>query len=315
MNVLSLYARLSIAIALMFAVIYALIAMIAYIFGIVSPIIYALIAFLVIIIQYAISPKIVEITMGVKYIDVHEMPWLHEIVEKLAMKAGIKKPRIGISNISIPNAFAFGRSVKDGRVCVTKGLLNILNREEIEAVLGHEISHIKHRDMILLTIFSAIPLMSYYIFWTSLWSRDRRNNGVIVAMVAFLTYILTNIILLYINRIREYYADYGSAMLTEKPHNLASALYRITLATSRLPAAKIKEAEGMKAFFATDPSKARRDIVELSKADLNMDGHLDEYEVKKFASVARPTVTEKIMEIFSSHPNVVDRIRKLAEIK
>lgn len=315
MGLLSLYARLTIAIALMFTVLYALVALISFIFGIVSPLIYAIIAFLIILLQYAISPRIVEATMRVKYVDEQEMPWLHEIVENLSKKAGIKKPRVGISNIAIPNAFAFGRSVKDGRVCVTKGLLNILNKEEIEAVLGHEISHIKHRDMIFLTLFSAIPLISYYIFWSSLWSRDRRNNGAIVAMVAFLTYILTNMILLYINRIREYYADYGSAKLTNKPYNLASALYRITLSTSRLPAERIKEAEGMKAFFATDPSKARKEVMELSKADLNMDGHLDEQEVKQFASHARASVADKLMEIFSSHPNVVDRIKKLAEVK
>jgi len=310
-----LYARLTIAIALIFAILYALFILIAYILGFAQPIIIGILAFMVVLIQYAISPKIVEATMHVKYVSKEELPWLHEIVERLAEKARIPKPRIGISNISIPNAFAFGRTTKDGRVCITRGLMNILNKDEIEAVLGHELSHIKHRDMVVITMLSAIPLISYIAYWNFLFSRDRRGQGLAMAFVAFFIYFLTNLIVLYVNRIREYYADYGSAILTEKPYMLASALYRITTFTSGMPKAKIKEAEGMKAFFATDPSTARKDLIELKQADLNMDGHLDEYEVKLFASKAKARTSDRLMEIFSSHPNVVDRIKRLAEVK
>jgi len=313
MRKLWLYGRMTIAIMLIFAILYGLIVLIASLLGFFQPVILAIFAFLIVFIQYWLSPKIVEATMRVKYIDENEMPWLHEIVEKLATEAGIPKPRIGISNIDIPNAFAFGRSRRDGRVCVTRGLLRILNREELEAVLGHEISHIKHRDMVIITMLSVIPLISYLVFWNSLWSRDRRNG--LIAGVAFIIYILTNLLVLYVNRLREYYADYGSATLTKKPHLLASALYRITLATYGLPIEKIKEAEGMKAFFATDPSRAGHDLEELRKADLNMDGHLDEHEIKLFASRAKASRFDRIMEIFSSHPNIVDRIKRLAEIK
>jgi len=316
MSRLWLYGRMAMAMFVIFALLYGFMVMLAYIFGFygqIQFIILGLLAFMFIFLQYWLSPKIVEATMRVRYVDENEMPWLHEMVEKLSQRAEIPKPRIGISEIDIPNAFAFGKSKRDGRVCVTRGLLRILNREEMEAVLGHEISHIKHRDMIVITMLSVIPLLSYLVFWNSLWSRDRRNGG--IAIVAFAIYIITNLILLYINRIREYYADYGSAEITQKPHALASALYRITLATNGLPLEKIKRVEGMKAFFATDPSKARHDIIELRKADLNMNGHLDEYEVKVFASRAKAGKFDKIMEIFSSHPNVVDRIKKLAEIK
>ncbi|MCD6473388.1 MAG: M48 family metalloprotease [Thermoplasmata archaeon] len=311
-----LYGRMFIAIAAIFAILYGLIVLIAYLlgfYGTTAFIFLAFFAFILVFLQYWISPKIVEATMHVKYVSEKEMPWLHEIVERLAKQAGIPKPKVGIANVAIPNAFAFGRSKKDGRVCVTKGLLKILNKEEIEAVLGHEISHIKHRDMVVITMLSVIPLISYLIFWNSLWSRDRRNGA--VAAIAFLVYLLTNLIVLYVNRLREYYADYGSAELTKKPHLLASALYRITLATYGMPVEEIKKVEGMKAFFATDPSKARHDLMELRKADLNMNGHLDEQEVKLFASHAKPSKFDKIMEIFSSHPNIIDRIKKLAEVE
>jgi len=311
-----LYGRMIIAITAIFAILYGLVVLIAYLMGFYGSyafITLAILAFVIVFLQYWLSPKIVEVTMRVKYISKEEMPWLHEIIEKLAIEAGIPKPKIGIANVHIPNAFAFGRSKKDGRVCVTKGLLEILNKEEIEAVLGHEISHIKHRDMVVITMLSVIPLISYLIFWNSLWSRDRRNGA--IAGIAFLVYLLTNMLVLYVNRLREYYADYGSARLTKRPHLLASALYRITLATYGLPIEEIKKVEGMKAFFATDPSKARRDLMELKKADLNMNGHLDEYEVKMFAEHAKPSKFDKIMEIFSSHPNIIDRIKKLAEVE
>ena len=311
---LALYIRLAFAIMLLFAIVYALLVLIAYFAGYAQPIVLAILAFIIVLIQYMVSPKIVETTMRVKYISREDNPKLYGMVERLAKEAGIPTPKIGISMLEIPNAFAFGRSKRDGRVCVTKGLLRILNDEELEAVIGHEISHIKHRDMVVITMLSVIPLLSYLIFWNSLWGR-RRGEGAAIAFVAFLVYLISNLIVLYVNRIREYYADYGSAILTKKPHALASALYRITLSTSGLPKEKIKEAEGMKAFFATDPSTSRRDIFDLKQADLNLDGHIDEYEMKMFAERAKISTTDKLMEIFSSHPNVVNRIKKLAAIK
>ncbi len=314
MRVMWLYARLAFAIALLFAVIYALLVLIAYVFGYAQPVFMAVLAFIIVAAQYVVSPKIVEMSMKVKYIDRKDMPKLYEMVKKLAMEANIPMPKVGISNIDLPNAFAFGRSARDGRVCVTKGLLKILNDEEMEAVLGHEISHLKHRDMVVITMLSVIPLISYLIFWSFLWNR-RRGEATLIAFAAFGIYILTNFIVLYVSRIREYYADYGSSEITKKPYALASALYRITTATTLLPREKIKSAEGMKAFFATDPSKAKRDLIDLREADLNMDGHLDEYEVKYFSSRAKASRADKIMEIFSSHPNVIERIKRLAELK
>ncbi|RLF48023.1 MAG: peptidase [Thermoplasmata archaeon] len=312
---LGLYARLAVAIALLFAIIYGLLVLIAYFAGYAQPIVLAVIAFIIVLLQYLISPKIVEATMRVKYIERKDMPKLYDMVERLAREANIPMPKVGIAGIDIPNAFAFGRSAKDGRVCVTRGLLKILNDEELEAVLAHEISHLKHRDMVVITMLSVIPLISYLIFWNFLWGRRRESSAVLIAFVAFLVYFITNLIVLYVSRIREYYADYGSATLTKKPHALASALYRITASTSVIPREKIKQAEGMKAFFATDPSTSKRDVVDLKQADLNLDGHIDEYEMKVFAEKARTTTADKLLEIFSSHPNVINRIKRLAEIK
>jgi len=310
-----LYTRLLLAIALLFAIIYGLLVLIAYFLGYAQPIFLAIIAVFIVILQYAVSPKIVEASMRVRYIRREDNPELYGMVERLAKEANVPMPKVGIANIDLPNAFAFGRSLKDGRVCVTRGLLKILNKEELEAVLGHEISHLKHRDMVVITTLSVIPLICYLAFWSFLWGRRRSEGSMLIAFVAFTVYLITNLIVLYVSRIREYYADYGSAMITKKPHALASALYRITTATTFIRPEKIKEAEGMKAFFATDPSRARKDIIDLKQADLNLDGHLDEYEVKVFASKAKVTTTDKLLELFSSHPNVVERIKKLAELE
>jgi len=315
MSTLWLHTRLAIAIAVMFAIIYGFITLIAYLLGFAYPLPLAVFAFLIMLIQYITGPKIVEMSMRVRYIQRNDNPRLYDIVERLSTSAGIPMPRVGISQIHVPNAFAFGRSRKDGRVCVTSGLLKRLNDEELEAVLGHEISHLRHRDMVVITMLSVVPLICYLIFWSFLWGRGRRDEGIIIALIAFFLYMLTNLIVLYVSRIREYYADYGSAELTGKPYALASALYRITLDSTRIDTRELKKVEGAKAFLATDPSTARRDVSELREADLNLDGHLDMYEVEKFAERAKVTTTDKILEIFSSHPNMVERIKKLASIK
>ncbi len=312
-SVIGLYTKLAIAIALLFGTIFGLLTLIAYIVGYTQPIVIAIIAIFIIILQYIMSPKIVEFSMKVRYVSKEEMPKLHDIVERLAIKASIPKPRIGISEIDLPNAFAFGRSRRGGRVCLTRGLLEILNDDEIEAVLGHEMSHIKHRDMAVITLLSVIPLISYYIFWGALYGRNR-NKASLISALAFMVYLISNLIVLWVSRIREYYADYGSYTLTGKSYPLASALYRITVGTTLVPPVKIRSVEGVKAFFATDPSAAKNEINDLRKADLNLDGHLDEYEMKQFSRVREASSFERIMEVFSSHPNVVNRIKRLAEL-
>ncbi|MEA2053935.1 MAG: zinc metalloprotease HtpX [Candidatus Thermoplasmatota archaeon] len=315
MSTLWLQTRLAIAIAAMFALIYGFITLIAYLLGFAYPLPLAIIALLIVLVQYLTGPKMVEISMRVRYIKREDNPKLYGMVEHLASEAKLPMPKVGISQIKVPNAFAFGRSRKDGRVCVTAGLLERLNEEEMEAVLGHEMSHLRHRDMVVITTLSVVPLICYIAFWSFLWGRGRRNEGVIIAIIAFFLYLLTNLIVLYVSRIREYYADYGSVELTGKPYALASALYRITLDTTRVDAKELKKVEGSKAFLATDPSTARRDIMDLREADLNLDGHLDMYEVEKFARSAKVKTTDKILEIVSSHPNVVGRIKKLVSIK
>ncbi|RLG37608.1 peptidase, partial [Methanosarcinales archaeon] len=222
---------------LLFALIYGVLALITTLLMGVSAVLFAVLALLaafIVIVQFFIGPKIVERTMRVRYVTENEYPELHFMVEDIAMKAGIPKPKVGISEIPIPNAFAFGTSKRNARVCVTRKLMQMLDRDELEGVLAHEISHIKHRDMAVITALSVIPMICYFVYISFFWSgmlggmggERRENSGAVmlaVAFIAFLAYFISNLILLWVSRIREFYADAGSAEITRKPHALASA--------------------------------------------------------------------------------------------
>nr|MDO8076856.1 zinc metalloprotease HtpX [Candidatus Freyarchaeota archaeon] len=320
MRNLGLHLRMFLVVALLFAILFGLFAGIAYLFGYFQPYVFVLMALAIMGIQYMAGPYIVGWTMRVKYVEPHEEPRLHSIVDNLVYKLGIKKPRIGVSDIRIPNAFAFGRWRGDARVVVTKPLLDKLDDEELEAILGHELSHVIHRDMIIITAISVVPLICYYIFLSLVWggmgAGGDRNAGyaALIGLAAFVMYFLTNLLVLYVSRIREYYADAGSAEMTGKPYNLASGLYKLILASKDIDEKELQRVEGVKAFFATDPSKAKGEIRMLIEADLNRDGKLDAYEVKRFAEEAKARKFSSIAELFSTHPNPVKRIIKLGEM-
>jgi heat shock protein HtpX len=313
--------RMWLCVLLLFAVIYTLLIVIATLTEAGTPIVYALLAFVMVGIQFFIGPKIVERSMRIRYVSEGEQPELHRMVSELAMKAGIPKPRVGISEISIPNAFAFGTSKKTARVCVTRRLMEMLKRDELEAVLGHELSHIKNRDMAVITALSVIPMICYFIYFSFFWSGifgggGRNREGALpmmaIALIAFVVYFISNLIVLYASRIREYYADAGSAELTMKPHELASALYKMIYGSAGARQDKIKKEMGsMRAFFAADPVTARSDLKDLRTADLDRNGKIDEYELKAFAESAKVSRADRLMELFSTHPNPVSRVKRL----
>jgi heat shock protein HtpX len=241
------------------------------------------------------------------------------MVAELARAAGIPKPKVGISKLTIPNAFAFGRWQGDGRVCVTEGILRLLKKDELRAVLGHEISHLKHRDMALITLLSVIPMICWYIAWGLMWSRGGRDrNGGYTALIgigAFLLYFITNLLVLYGSRIREYYADLGSVQIGNAPQQLATALYKLVYSNARMPKEALKQGEGLKAFFVNDPSRSWNEIRELKQIDLDMSGTIDSEELMALRSKnIRVGTADKLMEIFSTHPNMLKRIQHLSTL-
>jgi heat shock protein HtpX len=257
--------------------------------------------------------------MRVKYIERQDSPRLFQMVESLSIRANIPMPKIGIAQIGIPNAFAFGRGIRDGRVCVTHGILNLLGDDELRAVLGHELSHIKNRDVLTITILSVIPMIMYRIAWQFLFfgrRRDSRGNTVLIGLTAFVFYFITNLLVLYASRIREYFADRGSIAMGNKPAALASSLYKLVYGSARMSPESLKESEGLKAFFLNDPSKARNEIKELSQLDLDKSGTIDHGELALLQNKQiRLGFGDKMMEVLSTHPNMLKRIKRLSEYR
>jgi heat shock protein HtpX len=308
-------------VTLLFGVIYALIVVIGSSFLHVGDFsFYLILSIVMMFIQYMLGPKIVEWSMRVKYIKREENPRLFQIVESLSVRANIPMPRIGIAQIDIPNAFAFGRSIKDGRVCVTAGIINLLNEEELKAVLGHELSHLKNHDVLTITLLSVIPMIMYRIAWQFLFYGRRRDerggNTMLIGLAAFIFYFLTNLLVLYASRIREYFADRGSVLLGNQPKALASSLYKLAYGAARMDKESLKQTEGLKAFFINDPSKGRKDVLELSQLDLDKSGTIDASELEALrGSNIRLNLGDRMMELLSTHPNMLKRIKKLSEYR
>jgi len=318
-----LQARMYLLIVLLFSILYGVITGVGTWMGAGSAITYLIIGVGFLLIQYLISPAIVGWSMRIKWVTEKEAPELHQMVAELAERARLPKPRVGISQLSIPNAFAFGRTRRDGRVCVTQGIMKLLNKEELKAVIGHELSHIKHRDMAIITLISVIPLIMYWIAWTTMWrgafGGNRQGSGSYAALVglgAFLLYFITNLLVLYGSRIREYYADLGSVQLGCMPHHLATALYKLVYGNARMRnSEELRRVEGVNAFFVNDPSRSYYEVKELSQVDLDMSGTIDYNELMALRQKeVKLSKSQKLMEIFTTHPNMLKRIKHLSTL-
>ena len=323
---MGLQIRMWLLVALMFAILYGVITGIGSYMGAGSAGVYLILGLVFLGIQYLVSPYLVQLMMRVKWVSQEEEPELHQMVAELAEQAGIPKPRVGISQISIPNAFAFGRTMRDGRVCVTEGIRSLLSKQELRAVLGHEISHIKHRDMMIISLLSVIPLILYWLSWNLMWGRrlgSKRESGGYAALIGLgvlLAYFITNLLVLYGSRIREYYADSGSVSIGNPPQHLASALYKLVFGAAwlkRNPAAQeeMKRVEGVKAFFLNDVSQATNELRELKELDEDLSGTIDRNELLHVRSkTVKLHRGEKLLEIFTTHPNMLKRIKHLASL-
>jgi heat shock protein HtpX len=310
--------RLYLVMTLLFGIIYGLLVVVASMFNMGGTLyFYAILASVMMFIQYMIGPKMVEWSMHVKYVNEAQAPALHKMVSELARDAKIPKPRIGIAATNLPNAFAFGRWASDGRVCVTEGIMNLLSEKELRAVLAHEISHLKHRDVVIITMMSVIPMICWHIAWSFMFSGGRdRGNQVLIGIAAMVVYFISNLLVLYVSRIREYYADEGAVKLGNAPHHLASALYKLVYGSARFPKDSLKQVEGMKAFFASDPSRASYEIKELSQLDLDRSGTIDQNELMALRTIPiKVSGVDKFMEMFSTHPNMLRRIQRLSSLK
>lgn len=318
-----LQARMFLLVVLLFGILYGVFTAVGTILGLGSMYFYLGLAFFFLGIQYLIGPSIVTWSMKVKWVSEKEAPELYSVVAEEARKANLPMPRVGVSQLASapPNAFAFGRTHRDGRVCVTPAILRLLNKDELRAVIGHEMSHIKHRDMMVITLLSAIPMIMYWLAWSLMFRGafgGRRDGGgytVLVGLGAFALYFITNLLVLYGSRVREYYADEGSVKLGNPPHHLATALYKLVYGSARAKKEDLKQVEGAKAFFVSDPSQAQSELRELSQVDLDRSGAIDPNELQALRSKTIALgFQDKMMEAFSTHPNMLKRIKRLSSL-
>lgn len=312
--------RMWLLIGVLFSLVYAVVVMLGTAMGIGSFYFYAIFSLLLMFIQFMAGPKIVEWSMRLRYVKRQEYPQLYAMVEDQANKAGIPLPRVCVSAMNIPNAFAFGRGRHDGRVCVTEAITRLLSAEELKAVIGHEVTHLKNRDVVTITLLSVIPLIMYRLAWHFLfWGGNRGNhrgaNTAAIGLAAFLFYFLTNLLVLYASRIREYFADLGSVQLGNRPEVLATALYKLVYGSARINKGALKEAEGLKAFFINDPSKAIEEIRDLAQLDMDRSGTIDPDELALLRGKdLHLSFEDRVMETLATHPNMLKRIKHLSEL-
>ena len=213
--------------------------------------------------QYYFSDKMALYGMGGRIVTPEEAPELHGIVDRLCALADMPKPKVAIADTDIPNAFATGRNPQNAVVCATTGIMRRLDTEELEGVLSHELSHVAHRDVAVMTFASFLGmvagLITRFAFYSGLFSgggrRDRDNNGApaiaVIMLVSILVYVLSFLLTRALSRYRELSADRSGAFLTGRPSALASALQKVTGDMARIPTRDLRAAEPFNAFFFT----------------------------------------------------------------
>jgi len=324
---------------------FAVILSIVFLFGL--PITWALAIFLIIVLlQWYMAPKIVKGSLNLRYLKEGEIPWLEKMVEELAKKAEVPKPKIAIFHDPDPNAFVFGRTRGSSTLTLHTGLVECFSRKEIRAVIAHELGHIKRYDCSIITIASIGPIILYNLSIAFLDSAEESLGGstshlifavifYVLALTSYTGYFLTNLLVLWLSRSREYYADAFSAFLTKKPHDLEKALARISYGLAIGEESKNK----LRIFCIEDQLLARKEIYEILEKkdvydldrngildrheielamkreyDLNRDGRLDGHELQLAMKKQVRGIFNRLNEIISTHPPTYRRIEQLDKI-
>lgn len=285
--------------------------------------------FFMVFIQWYASPWLIKAFTRMRPVGDGEYPWLHETLEELSRKAGIPTPSLYIVQDGTPNAFAFGRTRKSANIAVHTGLLGVLNKEEVRAVLAHEVAHIRNWDVAVITLASTVPLLLYYLivfFGSASMGRDERRSGWAVLAVwlgAYVAQFLSMLLVRYLSRTREMYADTFSAVVTS-PQALRTALAKISYGfpTGVNP----KAYQATRAFYIADPVAGAQAAEALSGEELAREVEASERqrareggfvlsarELDKAIEWERTSGAAKFMELFGTHPLTYKRLEALKE--
>jgi len=245
------------------------------------------------------SDKIALRASGAQEVSPEEAPKLHGIVDRLCALADMPKPRVAIAQADMPNAFATGRNTKNAVLCVTTGLMRRLDDKELEGVIAHEMSHVAHKDVVVMTIASFLGIVAgllvRFAFYGELFGGggggrgggNNNNNGgalpilLIVMVVSVVVYAISFLLIRLLSRYRELAADRAGALLTGQPSALASALTKVSGAMSAIPTKDLREAQALNAFYFAPALKAN---------------------------------TTTLSSVFSTHPSLERRLQQLSEI-
>jgi heat shock protein HtpX len=239
--------------------------------------------------QYYFSDRIALFSMRARLVSPSEAPELHAIIDRLCALADMPKPRVAIADTDMPNAFATGRNPRAAVVCATTGIMRRLNETELEGVLAHELAHVAHRDVAVMTIASFLGMAAGMITRFAMWGgmggghrdRDQNHGAAIALLVSVLVYVVSFILTRALSRYRELSADRSGAFLTGAPSALASALQKITGSMASIPTRDLRAAEPLNAFF--------------------------------FAPAAAPGMS--VASLFATHPPLERRLAQLAKIE
>ena len=241
--------------------------------------------------QLLLSDKLGLAAMGAKVVSPAEAPGLHAMIERLCIQADLPKPKLAVADTDVPNAFAMGRSQKNAVVCVTTGIMNALEPHELEGVLAHELTHVKNRDVLVMTLasfFASVAAMITqfgFFFGGGFGGGDDEDSGpsfAVVLLVSFLVYIISFFLMLALSRYREFGADRGAAIITGRPSALASALMKLSGAMQRVPDQDLRAAGQMNAFFIV-PTSVKQSVATLFMTHPPMEAHiarLQQYEAQ-----------------------------------
>ncbi len=245
----------------------------------------AIIAGVLIGVQFFFSDKIALWSVGAREVSPAEAPELHAMIERLAAMVDLPKPKVAIVDSNVPNAFATGRSQNNSVIAVTTSLLNRLDPSEVEAVLAHELTHVRNRDVMVITLASFFATVANFITRSLMFSsmyggydrrREREGGGgiLLVWMVSIIVWLVSFFLIRALSRYREYAADRGSAIITGAPSQLASALVKISGTMQRIPQRDLRDVEGMNAFFIV-PAIRGASIMELLSTHPSLEHRLE----------------------------------------
>jgi heat shock protein HtpX len=208
------------------------------------------------------SDKIALAAAGAREVTPQQEPELHAIVDRLCALADMDKPRVAVAPTDLPNAFATGRNSKNSVLCVTRGIQRRLDNDELEGVLAHELSHVAHKDVQVMTICSLLAIVAgllvRFAFYSELFGGGRRGGGnnnqaalliPLIMLVSALVYAISFLLIRMLSRYRELAADRSGALLTGQPTALMSALQKVSGAMSQIPTRDLRQAEPLNAFF------------------------------------------------------------------